>query len=178
LRDDELPVEACPMETRTELGPDALDFWIGDWTVSWPGGTGTNRIHRILDGKVVEEVFECHEPSGSLHGRSFSVLDATDGRWKQTWVDSAGAYLDFIGVLVDGHISFQRTASGDHNVLQRMVWLDVRDDSLKWEWQRSEDRGASWQVSWALMYQRVHDPAASSVSSCGARSTRGRWSCR
>ena len=28
----------------TELGPDALDFWIGEWTVSWPGGTGTNQI--------------------------------------------------------------------------------------------------------------------------------------
>ena len=27
------------MNTTKELGPDALDFWIGEWTVSWPGGT-------------------------------------------------------------------------------------------------------------------------------------------
>ena len=148
------------METGTELGPDALDFWIGDWTVSWPGGTGSNRIHRILDGKVVEEVFECHEPDGSLHGRSVSVLDAADGRWKQTWVDSSGAYLDFVGVVADGRISFQRSASDDHNVLQRMVWLDVRADSLRWEWQRSTDEGASWLVSWALTYERVGSHAA------------------
>ena len=145
------------METRAQLGPDALDFWIGDWTVSWPGGTGTNRIHRILGGAVVEEVFECHEPGDSLYGRSFSVLDAADGQWKQTWVDSSGAYLDFVGVLVDGRIGFQRSISGDHGVLQRMVWLDVREDSLRWEWQRSTDHGENWQVAWALTYRRLDD---------------------
>ena len=145
------------METRAQLGPDALDFWIGDWTVSWPGGTGTNRIHRILGGAVVEEVFECHEPGDSLDGRSFAVLDAADGQWKQTWVDSSGAYLDFVGVLVDGRIGFQRSISGDHGALQRMVWLDVREDSLRWEWQRSTDHGENWQVAWALTYRRLDD---------------------
>jgi hypothetical protein len=133
-----------------ELGPDALDFWIGDWTVSWPGGTGTNRIRRILDDRVIEEVFECHGEDGSLYGRSHSVLDAADGRWKQTWVDSSGAYLDFVGVPVDGRISFQRTAPD--GALQRMVWLHVREDGFRWEWQRSEDGGATWQVSWPLNY--------------------------
>jgi hypothetical protein len=37
-------------------GDDALDFWLGDWSVSWPGGTGTNSIRCILDGRVIEEV--------------------------------------------------------------------------------------------------------------------------
>ena len=143
------------MTANTELGPDALDFWIGDWTVSWPGGTGKNQIRRILNDRVVEEVFECHGDDGSLYGRSLSVLDAADGRWKQTWVDSSGAYLDFVGVLVDGRISFQRAAD---DVLQRMVWLDVRDDGFRWEWQRSTDHGASWQVSWPLAYRRVGRP--------------------
>jgi hypothetical protein len=146
------------MNTTTELGPDALDFWIGDWTVSWPGGTGTNQIRRILDDHVVEEVFECHGSDGSLYGRSHSVLDATDGHWKQTWVDSSGAYLDFVGILVDRRISFQRSALDEHNVLQRMVWLNVRDDSFHWEWQRSVDHGVSWQVSWPLSYLRVGRP--------------------
>jgi len=144
------------MNARTELGADALDFWIGDWTVSWPGGTGTNQIRRILNDRVVEEVFECHGEDGSLYGRSHSVIDAADGRWKQTWVDSSGAYLDFVGIPVDGRISFQRSAlENDHDVLQRMVWLDVRGDSFRWEWQRSVDGGVTWTVSWPLTYQRV-----------------------
>jgi hypothetical protein len=39
-------------------------------------------------------------------------------------------------------------------VLQRMVWLDVGDDSFRWEWQRSADQGGTWEVSWALDYRR------------------------
>src|SRR3954454_17888366 len=109
LRFDRHRAEAGAVNARTELGTDALDFWIGDWTVSWPGGTGTNQIRRILNDKVVEELFECHGEDGSLYGRSHSVIDAADGRWKQTWVDSSGGYLDFVGISVDGRISFQRS---------------------------------------------------------------------
>lgn len=142
--------------TATELGPDALDFWIGSWTVSWPDGTGTNTIRRALDDAVIEENFECRDDDGALHGRSFSVLDRADGRWKQTWVDSSGAYLDFVGVLVDGRISFQRSAVIDgRDALQRMVWLDVHLDSFRWEWQRSFNGGATWEAVWPLDYRRV-----------------------
>ncbi len=145
-----LPPESDP------LGTNALDFWIGRWAVSWPGGHGTNTISWILDGRVVEEVFECHGDEGSLYGRSHSVLDSADGRWRQTWVDSSGAYLDFTGVEVDGRISFQRavTVEGQPR-LQRMVWLDVTPDGFRWEWQRSTDAGATWEVQWPLDYRRA-----------------------
>jgi hypothetical protein len=109
--------QAGAMDAETALGPDALDFWIGSWRVTWPGGTGTNEISRILDDRVIEEVFE---------------------------------------VVVDGRISFQRSSPVDGgDVLQRMVWLDVTDDGFRWEWQRSEDGGATWQVSWPLDYRRA-----------------------
>lgn len=138
------------------LGADALDFWIGTWHVSWPDGSGTNTVRRVLDGKVVEEVFECSDSTGSLSGRSHSVLDVADGCWKQTWVDSTGAYLDFVGVAVDGRISFQRaTVLDGRDALQRMVWLDVRPDGFRWEWQRSLDGGTTWEVTWPLDYTRA-----------------------
>lgn len=141
--------------TRDPLGPDALDFWIGSWTISWPGGQGTNTISRILDGRVIEEVFEGHSDEESLYGRSLSVLDGADGRWRQTWVDSTGSYLDFVGVESDGRISFQRSTTVDGApALQRMVWLDVTPDGFRWEWQRSTDDGASWSVLWPLDYRR------------------------
>ncbi len=148
------------MAATPELGPDALDFWLGHWTVSWPGGIGTNQISRILDGRVIEEIFECQGDDGALYGRSHSVLDATDGQWKQTWVDSSGGYLDFVGIVVDGRISFQRSAVVDgRDVLQRMVWLDVTSDGFRWEWQRSDDGGVTWQVSWPLDYRRAGAPS-------------------
>jgi hypothetical protein len=137
----------------TQWQPDALDFWLGSWTCTWPGGTGTNTVSRVLGGAAIEEVFESHGDDGDLFGRSYSVLDPADGQWKQTWVDSSGAYLDFVGVRDgSGRISFQRSAG---TALQRMVWLDVTPDGFRWEWQRSTDGGTTWAVMWPLDYRRV-----------------------
>jgi hypothetical protein len=144
--------------TNDPLGPDALDFWLGTWACTWPTGTGTNTIRKILDDAVVEEVFESFDTSDNsrLLGRSLSVRDAADGVWRQTWVDSSGGYLALDGVPVDGRISFQRDAVvRGVSVRQRMVWLDVTDDSFRWEWQRSTDGGDTWQVVWPLDYRRT-----------------------
>ena len=138
------------------LGPDALDFWLGTWDLSWGGGGhGTNTIRRILDARVIEESFDGRDPESALLGRSLAVLDARDGRWRQTWVDSTGAYLDLVGVEVDGRIAFQREAVVDGvPVVQRMVWLDVTPDAMRWQWLRSADGGSIWQVAWEIAYRR------------------------
>ena len=141
---------------REPLGPGALDFWLGRWSLSWAGGGhGTNTIRRILGDRVIEESFEGSDPSGDLEGRSLSVLDVRDEGWRQTWVDSTGAYLDFVGVDLDGVISFQRTAAdGAH---QRMRWLDISTEHLNWHWERSLDGGKTWELLWAIAYRRLDE---------------------
>ncbi len=139
------------------LGATALDFWLGRWIVTWAGGGhGTNTIRRILDERVIEETFDGRDDDDTLKGRSLSVLDARDGRWRQTWVDSTGAYLDLVGVDVDGRIAFEREARIDGaRIVQRMVWLDVTEDSFRWQWQRSADDRATWIVAWEIDYRRA-----------------------
>ena len=138
------------------LGPDALDFWLGDWELTWgESGRGTNRIERSVGDQVIQETFEGHGPRGTLHGFSVSIREGTDGPWRQTWVDSTGGYLDLLGVEVDGRISFERTSVEDGaTVTHRMVWLDVTPASLRWEWQRSTDGGDSWATTWSIVYRR------------------------
>jgi hypothetical protein len=144
------------MQSGDPLGARALDFWLGRWALVWPQGRGTNTVRRILSGQVIEEVFECQGEDGPLFGRSLSVLDRADQRWRQTWVDSNGSYLDLVGVAVEGRISFQRSTVLDGQpALQRMVWLDVTADKFRWEWQRSTDGGRAWTVMWPLDYRRV-----------------------
>jgi hypothetical protein len=138
------------------LDADALDFWIGSWDVSWDGGHGTNTIRRILGDRVIEETFHGIDADGSFDGRSLSVRDVADGRWRQTWVDSNGAYLHFVGVEADGRIAFQRDAIIDGATgFQRMIWLDVTAKTLRWQWQRSRNGGTSWELLWEIHYERT-----------------------
>ena len=38
--------------------------------------------------------------------------------------------------------------------LQRMVFYNISDDTLDWNWERSDDRGQTWKQLWVIHYQR------------------------
>ncbi|HLV88492.1 MAG TPA: hypothetical protein VKV39_16020 [Candidatus Sulfotelmatobacter sp.] len=137
-----------------------LDFWLGEWDLTWPGekqgevGHGTNSIKRIMEGCVVQENFSGGD-SIHLRGTSVSTFDASAGRWKQTWVDNEGGYLDFVGAFKDGQMILQReTERGGVKVLQRMVWKNITTNELEWSWEVSRDGGKTWEVKWPIHYKR------------------------
>jgi hypothetical protein len=149
----ESPASACD-------GPESrqLDFWLGEWDLSYvedgKPGTSRNRITKILDGCAVLEEFE-GPPGTPLVGRSLSMFDRLTHRWKQTWVDNSGTYLDFTGGLDQGRMVFAREAMRDgRRSTQRMVFDDVKADSLRWLWQRSDDGGRTWKTLWEIGYRR------------------------
>lgn len=155
------------------LGDDALDFWLGDWDVSWGKGGGRNRLTRVVDGAGILERFDGRGPRGRLRGMSLSIRDSSDGRWRQTWIDSSGSYLDFVGVEVDGRIAFEREAVEDgQSVRRRMVWTDVAADALTWRWQASTDDGKTWIDAWVIDYRRRPPARAATTRAGAARGTR------
>ena len=156
------------------LGDDALDFWLGDWDVSWGTGGGRNRLTRVVGGAGILERFDGRGPRGRLRGMSLSVRDSSDGRWRQTWIDSSGSYLDFVGVDVDGRIGFEREALEDGApVRRRMVWTGVEANALTWRWQSSTDGGATWADAWVIDYRRRPTPPRAATTRAGtARGTR------
>ena len=138
-----------------------LDFWVGEWDLTYKSGNqegrSRNRISKTLDGCVILEEFN-GPPGTQLVGRSHSTFDRATKRWKQTWVDNTGAYLDFDtgGPLPDGRMHFAREAGpAGKRFRQRMVWDEVKADSMKWLWQRSDDGGASWKTTWEIEYRRA-----------------------
>jgi uncharacterized protein DUF1579 len=138
-----------------------FDFWIGEWNLTWPGdkpgevGHGTNSIKRILDGCVVQESFSGAD-SMHLRGTSVSTFDARSNRWKQTWVDNEGGYLDFLGDFSNGQMILQREAvRNGEKILQRMVWKNISVNELDWSWESSADGGKTWQVNWPIHYKRM-----------------------
>ncbi len=127
-----------------------LDFWVGDWSLTW------NKISRTLDNCVIQELFEADKPV-SLHGMSLSTFDKATAKWKQTWVDNSGSYLDFVGDVHDDSAIFMRDAKDkDGNpIKQRMVYKNYNKDEFDWSWERSEDGGATWKVMWPIHYTRL-----------------------
>jgi len=134
-----------------------LDFWLGDWDVSWEGGQGANRLERILDGRVIHERFEEAAGAGddALRGESWSSFEPGRALWRQTWVDNQGGYLDLVGEQVDGWFAFARRApERGPKARQRMVFRDVAEDAFRWTWEFSDDDGATWSVRWEIAYRR------------------------
>lgn len=155
-----LPQTAPPPNPCLAPEQKQLDFWVGEWSLTWPSdkpGTldhGTNTIRRILDGCVVEENFSA-ESSGHLRGRSVSLFEPQSGKWKQTWVDNEGSYLDFTGQFEIGQMILMRSATRNGQpTLQRMVFKNITPNEFDWSWESSSDSGKTWQVNWPIHYKR------------------------
>ena len=139
-----------------------FDFWIGEWDLTWTDADGTraqgrNIISRRFNNFVIHENFEAF--SGQLEGfigMSVSVYNKNQDKWFQTWVDNQGSYLDFLGEFENGKRMFTRkvTSLQGENVVQRMVFYDIREDSFIWDWENSKDDGETWILSWRINYSR------------------------
>ena len=136
-----------------------FDFWLGKWDLTWDGGgRGSNTISRILDGQVIQEQFTSFPTSSDdkpFQGLSLSVFVPELGKWRQTWVDSSGNYMDFAGFFDNGKmaLSMERTVNGQPTTY-RMVFYNLAEHSLDWDWEHSLDGGQTWHLLWRIHYQR------------------------
>lgn len=128
-----------------------LDFWVGEWDLSWSGGAGRNTITKGLDGCAVIENFG-PSPDG-LVGVSYSTYATKLGIWRQTWVDNQGSYFALTGGPKDGKFVLVNTRIDERMPHFRMVFEDITADSLTWRWQRSTD-GEAWEDQWVIKYTR------------------------
>lgn len=140
-----------------------FDFWVGEWTASWDEGNGveplgTNTIEKILDGKVLQEHFRITAGKNKgFKGTSISVFQPRFNRWKQAWADSQGGYFDFEGAFEGDKRIFQTavTERGGKEIRQRMVFYDIKEGSMTWDWEISQDGGDTWNLAWRIFYERM-----------------------
>jgi hypothetical protein len=133
-----------------------MDFWLGNWDLTWTPtseedtGKGTNDITLIMDDCVVQESFN---GAGSI-GHSVSIYHAPPQKWRQTWVDNTGGYFALVGGPDDEGFRLDMTRIGDKAPYMRMIWRNIKKDSMDWRWQRSPDKGKTWEDSWVIHYVR------------------------
>ena len=148
----------CPaIYGQLQADSTAYDFWVGEWEASWYGPdstlvTGSNRIEKILDGKVIQEHFE--SPSQGFKGTSISVFNPNAKTWHQAWADSSGGYIDMIGDEVDGNPVFRTVREGPNGGFYRMVFSEIRPESFTWTWEGTKDEGKTWTTAWQIFYKR------------------------
>ncbi len=136
-----------------------FDFWVGDWSLEWTNADGsksygTNKIEKTLDGKVIQENFR--DPKSGTKGTSISVYNKVKKTWHQAWADNGGSYYDFEGAIEEEKPIF-RTKEKEVNgnkVIQRMVFYNIKPDSLTWDWELTKDGGKTWTHQWRIFYTR------------------------
>ncbi len=142
---------------------DEFDFWVGKWNLTWKDGDGTiakgsNNIVKILDDKVIQEHFEAFTGNlAGFKGTSISVYNPNSKSWHQAWADNQGSYINFIGEI-DGERKIFKTLprkDGEKEIISRMVFCNISNESLTWDWERTEDGGKTWKLNWRINYVKV-----------------------
>ena len=143
-----------------------FDFWLGKWEVSWDEGEGkvgkgTNYITKILDDKVIQENFEVIEgQSKGFKGTSLTTYQSRFNKWRQAWADNQGGYYDFTGKFEGDKRIFQTgifdTKDGKR-FTQRMIFYNINNSSLTWDWESSNNGGETWNLNWRINYMRMEE---------------------
>lgn len=133
-----------------------FDFWVGEWKLfSGDSSAGTNVVHKIMDGCTVQENFS--NPATGYQGKSWSVYNPQSKQWQQTWVDNQGGYIDLTGKFENGNMTLftqPRKLPNGKEQLFRMLYSNIKNDSLDWDWDVSTDVGITWKSVWKIRYVR------------------------
>jgi hypothetical protein len=146
----------------SEPTADQFEFWRGLWRAETvAGGTdpavvASNEVTWLWGRAALLEDFSMPSSQGRFQGRSISVPVAGRG-WCQTWVDSDGQYLDFVGGQVGDEMILERSAArpDGSTARQRMRWWDIAPDAFFWDWLHAPAGSAEWVLQWRLRYTRV-----------------------
>ena len=110
----------------------------------------------MLDETIIEENFSITEGAqAGFLGKSLSVMDPNN-QWHQAWVDNQGGYYDFIGEVLDEKKVFKTKLieKDGKEIIQRMVFYEIKKDSFTWDWEGTQDGGDTWNLLWRINYTR------------------------
>jgi len=149
----DLPARPCATAEYRQF-----DFWVGSWDVYPTGGSelvAHSLIESVYNGCGVRENWMPLKVENS--GGSLNIYVPAESGWRQTWIDSSGAHVDFKGGLVGRAMVLQGfwrdfVAPGK-GALVRMTYSQGSDRSVRQLGEASEDNGKSWHSSFDFTYR-------------------------
>lgn len=135
----------------------ALDFWVGEWDVFANGSdtqVATSSIEAMFAGCAIRETWKPLKGGG---GGSFSHYDAERRYWRQAWVDSSGARVDFDGGPIEGKMvltgHWANVVAKGQDGLIRMTYSKNAGGSVRQYGEQSVDQGLTWTTSFDFLYK-------------------------
>ena len=132
-----------------------LDFWLGDWTVSYPAmsATSTSKVHLALDKCLVVESWVGGK---GQTGENMFAYSPDDKSWHGMFADNEGRVHIFEGKVAQGSAEFSGPSRGPNGeaVLNRIKIVRLSDNNVKQTWEKSKDNGATWSVEFQGDYAR------------------------
>jgi len=142
----------------------ALDFWVGEWTVTvGDAEAGVNKISRVLDGCAIREEWT---GAGGGSGQSLFYYLPARGVWRQVWVTGRALApggvkeKELVQSPTTGGLRFQGTITlpDGRSYLDRTTLTEQPEGRVRQLIEISNDGGASWRSTFDAIYHPIrHD---------------------
>jgi hypothetical protein len=146
-------VDSGPCSANSESRQ--LDFWLGDWTVTYPGmaGSAASKVSLDLDKCLLTESWD----GGKGHsGKNMFAYSSDDRSWHGMFADNQGRVHVFEGKVVPGSAEFtgpSRSPNGQ-TVLNRIKVVRMAANQVEQSWEKSTDNGVTWTMEFRGEYSR------------------------
>src|SRR5580700_9174591 len=146
-------IDAAPCSANSENRQ--LDFWLGDWTVTYPGmpGSANSTVSLRLDKCLLTETWD----GGKGHsGENLFAYSSDDKRWHGMFADNQGRVHVFEGEVAQGSAEFTGPSRGPDGkeVLNRIRVVRLGENKVEQSWEKSTDKGANWTMEFKGEYSR------------------------
>jgi hypothetical protein len=142
-----------------------FDFAVGEWSVESLDGRvcGSVKIEAVADGAGLSARWtDARTAEGAEH--SLLAWSAETREWRQLRVTKSGVVADLNGRWKNGSMVFEGTRrDADRNVLERVTWTPVGDNSIRQLKEESSDGARSWRPLFDLVYRRVNAQIATAA---------------
>jgi hypothetical protein len=142
----------------TNAANQQLDYWLGNWTVTYPGasGSGASKVYLALDKCMVVESWD----DGQGHtGENMFAYSADDKTWRGMFADNDGRVHIFVkGKVGLDSAEFYGPSLGQRGeaVLNRIQVVRVTPEKVEQIWGKSTDNGATWSTVFRGEYTRTN----------------------
>ncbi|WGG53216.1 hypothetical protein [Rugamonas sp. DEMB1] len=154
-----------------------FDFLLGRWRVD------NRRLRKRLQNNDEWETFDATQHNQALPGgignfddfiadswrpgfvgMSLRLFNPQTRLWSIYWLDNNTAGLDTSGLLLPPVVGkfdkgvgvFECDDQLDGKPIRlRYTWSDIAPDSARWEQAMSLDGGATWEMNWRMLLQRI-----------------------